>query len=886
MRIRKPKEKKENIEWSDDDVIEVEKPRYKCGSCSHFFISNNGLLRHESRVHPKAPYRCDMCAQRFVSKKRVSDHIISVHSLKQPAKKIVIAKAYKCGACKKVISSKNGLHRHKRIVHENIYEFLCEHCSAPFRDSSGLTKHLQKYHNVQQVESVQVKCSCCSKLVQSSSFERHEEACRLKKQEIFNRELDKEWSFLESLETSVEFTAENIKKEPELIIEDEITFEQEHLEDELVDAGTTEEDPFEISQLIKQEDTIIISSDEEIENPGIKSNEPANDFHQHQIFIKEEPKEGGELTIANVSKVVKLVKKIVCKKCPMIFNTRAEVVHHFRREHIPKKIFLAMKIQSSRKTTIDDVLRQQLPGKLLKLRKTSQEETCPLVKLPSSIPNPSDGDFLRKRKFKCIKCDNAFDTNSNLEEHYDTDHLKIDKDKFHCVFCTHVFIENSQLQNHCQIAHRKRVEEVLDESEDEVNIGEPENVDENELSGLFKGKSYNLFAKVYDCKICELSFSKLGELKIHCVLDHHIKKYKCTKCNLSYGLKTKFRAHWLSNHSNKPFNVTSFFQRDCVRSMSNKCPICSSFLSGKDSLKRHIELVHNTNRPTLYCDQCAETFKDARTLKSHVQRLHSENLDEKVVVRRRKTTQAVKCEECGEIVYGKNGLLSHRWLKHYNIRIKDKHRYHCLICEQVMNCRNSALRHHRQVHHNGRLLLRTCHQCESKFKLFDDFKRHVDEDHGAEGKRICLICGQNSKTSIEFMQHTKTHRSVPESEKQLSCDLCGFKAQQKTTIESHMVKFHNGKKREYNATCEFCGASFTCYQSFHAHRKTHQAQEKNKLECSLCEKSYFNIRDLSNHELSHTNPEGKERFLSNFTTLRAFFLHRKTLSLRVRRMLT
>ena len=297
-----------------------------------------------------------------------------------------------------------------------------------------------------------------------------------------------------------------------------------------------------------------------------------------------------------------------------------------------------------------------------------------------------------------------------------------------------------------------------------------------------------------------------------------------------------------------------------IPNANHTCPHCFKVLSQKESLKRHFELVHDTNRPTLYCDQCATTFKDPRTLKFHLLKVHSENVEEQTVIRRRKTTKEITCQDCREIVYGKIGLLTHNWNKHHNIKIKDKHKYHCLICKEVMFSRATALRHHRQIHQNGTVLVRTCQECNAQYQYYEDFKQHIEIDH--ENDRICLICGLKSRTSAEFISHMKAHRSVPESEKKLLCDLCGFRAQQKATIELHMVRAHNGRKKEYFSCCEFCGAFFSCYQTFHSHRKN-SCQNSSKRDknfdghkCSWCDKKFYNSRDLKDHETSHTT-EGR-----------------------------
>lgn len=834
-------------DWSEDEEIVAEKLRFKCGSCYRRFSSKGSLQKHELRVHVNAKYVCDVCGQRFESKINITRHIVNKHSLKprlkQPTEQMVTTKLYKCGACKKIISSKNGLERHKRLVHLAIYDFMCEHCSATFRDRGALNKHLEKYHQLKRIKKTDFDCFICGKsFVSSYILEKHETSCRLKKQEILNRELDLEANFFpvpEASQATVRLgnvviedysLAETIELD-EIIIKTEPVEYIEQLDDlmtALVEDKSNDADPFNSSEKIKSETEEYL--DDEFSLANMTGEETQIAFYDKDEFdVKDEPLEVEKVVIVNT------VMRIECKSCPKLFSSKDKFFKHFQSSHANNEC------ESKKKFT-------------------------------ESSPNQTQNEMLIK-EFRCLTRSQLFTTVEDVKKHHADQHTIKEPHneviQFHCVHCPQLFNSSWQLQKHFSIHHHgrnlnqsnisKTDKQLVGEQEEEnISEGEPENIDEESLVKMFRGKTFNDFSKVFECKICPQMFSRLQLLKLHCTLQHRIKKFKCNHCVHSFGYRNQCRTHWGQKHAKLSYKE-SFYTRGLLMPSKQDatCRECLKTLSCQKSLKRHIELVHDADRPTLYCDQCADTFRDFRTLQHHVKKCHTEpevGAEQKAVIRRRKTTKPIECDDCGEIVYGTVGLLTHRWNKHFDIKIVGKKRFHCLICKQVMNCRVSAMRHHVQVHNRGKVKVRTCQECETDFGLFEDFKRHIEIDHGS--CFICLVCGMNCGSHVAFIQHKKLHLSVPEDEKKLACDLCGFKAQQKVTIEAHMVRDHGALKKKYFATCEYCGITFSCYQSFNTHRKTHRQQTEVKFKCSYCDRAYYNMRELRNHEGSHTNPEG------------------------------
>lgn len=746
-----PKSQQEISDWGEDEEIETNVIRYKCLSCSSSFSSELSVLQHRNKFHSTGLV-CDMCSHCFDSKRKISRHIKLVH-LKTPVpgvsitQKKVLSKVYKCGVCKTTLKNKRGLERHKRVVHRQIYDFMCDKCSAVFRDRGAFNKHHRKYHAESSIsEKSSVFCSLCAKLCLSDHhLEKHETACRLKKQMILNYELDSAANNRVKKKEEIELIAVDVKEEvledfdPDASLKEEtLEFFEEHLDDEL------EQDLLESEKLQSIRQSKVFEHIIKIERLESVKQETTDPFNEEIIGLEQS---------AGIHSSVEEGMSII--------------------EHSETKALNAVK------------------------EKFSKRHVFPTHKMR---------DYLNCRK----------PTRTNLR------------------------------------AQNKSLGLI------ETSDGEPDDLSESELEQMFKGQTFNIFSRSFECKICSIEFEKHQDLKLHCVIEHRIKKIRCQLCNHSFSERKQVQTHFFLRHPtvqwDKSFNLRNY----TIPNESVRCQVCSKMLSRKESLKRHMELVHSAERPSFYCDQCGEVFRDFRTLTFHISKHHAERADEKNIVRRRKTTKASSCEDCGEIVYGRKDQLSHRWKKHLNFKIFNKSRYHCLICGEVVRCSASAKRHHIQVHRRGKLLVRTCHDCSLSFQLFHDFKKHIDEKH--ESDNICLICGIKIESVAQMLIHEKSHRVVPESEKKYVCDLCGWRAQQKISVETHMVRYHGASKKQYQATCEFCGNSYNSYQSFHAHRQSH-VRELNKIECRHCDKAYHNLRDLKNHEESHKQNKGNSQVL-------------------------
>lgn len=110
--------------------------------------------------------------------------------------------------------------------------------------------------------------------------------------------------------------------------------------------------------------------------------------------------------------------------------------------------------------------------------------------------------------------------------------------------------------------------------------------------------------QIYQCKICEMAFESLSDLKRHKACHISEKKRRCKKC-CKY-----FR------------DIESHF-RNCRR-MSNdvyQCVHCKKYFSAKRSLVEHVRAQHQGR--TYPCVLCGKEFKYLMSRSRHMSSIHN-----------------------------------------------------------------------------------------------------------------------------------------------------------------------------------------------------------------------------------------------------------------------
>ena len=123
-----------------------------CSMCLKGFGKKSGLVRHVLTVHEKRQdWPCDLCGKACAEKSQLLKHrkihfklfddtkLVDEPDPEQVSDDEEIVEGdkrkMKCGACKKVVTTKASLARHKLLVHKKQKSFLCDFCSKTFGEN-------------------------------------------------------------------------------------------------------------------------------------------------------------------------------------------------------------------------------------------------------------------------------------------------------------------------------------------------------------------------------------------------------------------------------------------------------------------------------------------------------------------------------------------------------------------------------------------------------------------------------------------------------------------------------------------------------------------------------------------------------------------------------
>lgn len=93
--------------------------------------------------------KCGICRKLFLNEIELNTHMKSVH--------IISKNSFECDICLKRVKTANGLHIHKRYVHDEtrMWKYKCKACKASFTQESSLQSH--KCGEI-------IKCEFCDKV--------------------------------------------------------------------------------------------------------------------------------------------------------------------------------------------------------------------------------------------------------------------------------------------------------------------------------------------------------------------------------------------------------------------------------------------------------------------------------------------------------------------------------------------------------------------------------------------------------------------------------------------------------------------------------------------------------------------------------------------------
>jgi KRAB domain-containing zinc finger protein len=233
----------------------------------------------------------------------------------------------------------------------------------------------------------------------------------------------------------------------------------------------------------------------------------------------------------------------------------------------------------------------------------------------------------------------------------------------------------------------------------------------------------------FDCPECDYKATEKGNLSRHIDIVHRgIHKFKCDHCERSFTQSSGLAKHIQSVHNKICF----------VCSVDG----CDKSYTRKQRLTNHIKSFHEGQEHR--CDQCGKVLSAERSLKLHIQTVHS---DERGFV--------CSFDNCGK-VFTKSGNLK--------VHIKSAHegvRYPCSVCGKSFTERSVLKRHISSVHNKTRY---QCDQCEKSYTRRDHLNTHIQQKHQQSTNLAiattptptsfnCLFCGHCNVSLPAYYQH-------------------------------------------------------------------------------------------------------------------------------------
>lgn len=138
--------------------------------------------------------------------------------------------------------------------------------------------------------------------------------------------------------------------------------------------------------------------------------------------------------------------------------------------------------------------------------------------------------------------------------------------------------------------------------------------------------------------------------------------------------------------------------------VSFDCELCASRFLRKHHLERHIQNIHEGQRPWT-CDQCGFSFHQKPNLERHIMTVHEDQ-------------KPFRCNVC-DMAFGRKGVLK----KHVQMVHENSRKFECEICYIPFGLKSDLKRHVQSVHQKKRPFV--CGVCSASFGRRSDLKRHT-----------------------------------------------------------------------------------------------------------------------------------------------------------------
>ncbi|ELT94022.1 hypothetical protein CAPTEDRAFT_73311, partial [Capitella teleta] len=324
-----------------------------------------------------------------------------------------------------------------------------------------------------------------------------------------------------------------------------------------------------------------------------------------------------------------------------------------------------------------------------------------------------------------------------------------------CHVCCHSFSAKRKLTRHFNIHLRKMPFSCQQCS---LRFHKQEEMDKH-VSGNFCQA-----IKTPTCKICSSTFGSIEELVSHTLSEH--KRYLCKRCLNSFSLRCNLHRHERLHSGIKPFPCNlcekSFARNADLKLHLQKhetcsCTQCSKSFIDMHSLNYHLLKVHHAQDNMHACTICEKAFRSEQQYnkhwESHTNSLANHGQIEVGAGSDQEETNGEEPEVYYTCRYGGCGTQSFGF-KAYEDHFFCVHgRFPCKLCDQSFTCKNNRTRHVRN--HLGIAKKHTCDRCQKTFTRPDILQEHKMIHTLSYKSDQCNACGATFDRKALLLTHMK-----------------------------------------------------------------------------------------------------------------------------------
>ncbi|XP_034489790.1 transcription factor grauzone isoform X2 [Drosophila innubila] len=260
--------------------------------------------------------------------------------------------------------------------------------------------------------------------------------------------------------------------------------------------------------------------------------------------------------------------------------------------------------------------------------------------------------------------------------------------------------------------------------------------------------------------------------------------------------------------------------------MSADCDLCDFSAKYLSQLKVHFLEVHQQDA---YLKCCNKVFNRPSKLMDHI--------------RKHINPKLFTCSICNKSLNSQDYLATHIETVHNKVaKIGKVLNYPCSKCERTFSSERRLANH--VMKHDTDQLEHSCQICEKRFANVHRLRRHIQSIHEDLHPHVCDTCGKKFKFKPSFERHLLEHQGVVSPA--MECPVCGVWLK-----NEHSLRLHRFTHDSTNTVCPHCSKTCSSRTALRAHVE-YAHKLTTSLQCTYCEKSFKQQRNLDEHMAIHT----------------------------------